>query len=158
MRHDSWQPFSYPAQARTVKFLLSAYYVTQHQKLGDRCLWDMHRRRPAVMSRHLVTEFLEQVYLVRVWYPREREQEQEYPTHPRGPSAVGSIKTFLLRVESRRPSQRQFARRALQSENQGTKAMQPPTTTEMGHPLSRGGKIMSENGGKARGQKWPIKR
>ncbi|KAL9447085.1 hypothetical protein AB3S75_014704 [Citrus x aurantiifolia] len=89
------------------------------------------------MSRHLVTEFLEQVYLVRVWYPREREQEQEYPTHPRGPSAVGSIKTFLLRVESRRPSQRQFARRALQSENQGTKAMQPPTTTEMGHPLSR---------------------
>ncbi|KAL9413792.1 hypothetical protein AB3S75_042308 [Citrus x aurantiifolia] len=113
------------------------------------------------MSRHLVTEFLEQVYLVRVWYPWE--QEQEYPAHPRarhprGPSPVGSIKSFLLRLESRRPSQRQFARHALQSENQGTKATQPPTTTEMGHPLSRGGKITIANRGKARGQKWPIKR
>ncbi|KAK9213851.1 hypothetical protein WN944_005836 [Citrus x changshan-huyou] len=66
--------------------------------------------------------------------------------------------TSLLRVESRRPGQRQLARRALQSENQGTKATQPPTTTEMGHPLSKGGKITSANGGKARVQKWPIKR
>ena len=66
--------------------------------------------------------------------------------------------TFLLRAESRRPGQRQLARRALQSENQGTKAMQPPTTTEMGHPLSRGGRITSANGGEARAQKWPIKR
>ncbi|KAH9802521.1 putative disease resistance protein [Citrus sinensis] len=66
--------------------------------------------------------------------------------------------SFLLRVESRRPGQRQLARRALQSENQGTKATQPPTTAEMGHPISRGGRITSANGGKARVQKWPIKR
>ncbi|KAK9214564.1 hypothetical protein WN944_006557 [Citrus x changshan-huyou] len=66
--------------------------------------------------------------------------------------------TFLLRVESRRPGQRQLARRALQFENQGTKATQPPTTTEMGHPLSRGGRTTSANGGKARVQRWPIKR
>ena len=66
--------------------------------------------------------------------------------------------TFLLRVESRRPGQRQLARRALQSENQGTKATQPPTNTETEHPLSRGGRITSANGGKARVQKWPIRR
>ncbi|KAH9666027.1 G-type lectin S-receptor-like serine/threonine-protein kinase [Citrus sinensis] len=81
------------------------------------------------------------------------EQEQEYSarpriSHPRGRSPVRGIKPFLLRVESRRPSQRQLARRALQSENQGTKATQPPMITEMEHPLLRGGRITSVNGGK----------
>ncbi|KAL9457188.1 hypothetical protein AB3S75_006265 [Citrus x aurantiifolia] len=44
---------------------------------------------------------------------------------------------FLLRVDSRRPGQRQLARHALQPENLGTKATQPPMTTEMGNPRSR---------------------
>ncbi|KAK9231813.1 hypothetical protein WN943_022053 [Citrus x changshan-huyou] len=48
---------------------------------------------------------------------------------------------FLLRVDSRRPGQRQLARHALQPKNLGTKATQPPTTTEMGNPRSRGGRI-----------------
>ncbi|GAY33357.1 hypothetical protein CUMW_284110, partial [Citrus unshiu] len=48
---------------------------------------------------------------------------------------------FLLRVDSRRPGQRQLARHALQPENLGTKATQPPTTTEMGNLRSRGGRI-----------------
>ncbi|GAY44812.1 hypothetical protein CUMW_084720 [Citrus unshiu] len=65
---------------------------------------------------------------------------------------------FLLSVDLRRPGQRQLARHALQSENLGTKATQPPTTTEMENPLSRGGRITSANGGEARVQKWPIKR
>ena len=81
------------------------------------------------------------------------EQKQEYSArprirHPRGRSPVRSIKPFLLRVESKRPGQRQLARHALQPENQGTKAMQPPTITEMEHPLSRGGRITGVNGGK----------
>ena len=80
------------------------------------------------------------------------EKEEEYSArprirHPRGRSPVRSIKPFLLRVESRRPSQRQLARRALQPKNQGTKATQPPTITKMEHPLSRGGRITSVNGG-----------
>ncbi|KAH9672846.1 putative LRR receptor-like serine/threonine-protein kinase [Citrus sinensis] len=41
-------------------------------------------------------------------------------------------------VDSRRPGQRQLARHALQPENLGTKATQPPTTMEMGNPRSRG--------------------
>ncbi|KAH9713245.1 putative F-box protein [Citrus sinensis] len=70
------------------------------------------------------------------------EQEQEYSArprirHPRGRSSVRSIKPFLLRVEARRPGQRELARRALQSENQGTKVMQPSTITETEHSLSR---------------------
>ena len=81
------------------------------------------------------------------------EQEQEYSArprmrHPRGRSRVRSIKPFLLRVESRRPGQRQLVRHALQPENQGTKAVQPPTITEMKHLLSRGGRITGANGGK----------
>ena len=81
------------------------------------------------------------------------EQEQEYSVHLRirhlrGRSPVRGIKPFLLRVESRRPGQRQLARRALQSENQGTKTMQPPMITEIEHPLSRGGRITSVNGGR----------
>ncbi|GAY50653.1 hypothetical protein CUMW_128350, partial [Citrus unshiu] len=44
---------------------------------------------------------------------------------------------FLLKVDSRRPGQRQLARHALQPENLGTKATQPPTTMEMGNPRSR---------------------
>ena len=74
------------------------------------------------------------------------EQEQEYFArprirHPRGRSPIRSIKSFLLKVEARRPGQRQLARRALQPENQGTKTMQPPTITETEHPLARGGKV-----------------
>ena len=55
---------------------------------------------------------------------------------------------FLLRVDSRRPGQRQLARHALQPENLGTKATQPPTTTEMGNPRSRGGRITGVDRGK----------
>ena len=68
--------------------------------------------------------------------------------HPQSRSPVRSIKPFLLRVEAKRPSQRQLARRTLQPANQGTKAMQPPTITETEHPLSRGGKVTGMNGGK----------
>ena len=56
---------------------------------------------------------------------------------------------FLLRVYSRRPGQRQLARRALQSENQGTKATQPPTTTEMGNPHPNVGRITGVNCGRS---------
>ncbi|KAK9223705.1 hypothetical protein WN944_012151 [Citrus x changshan-huyou] len=55
---------------------------------------------------------------------------------------------FLLRVDSRRPGQRQLARHALQPENLGTKATQPPMTTEMGNPRSRGGRITDVGCGK----------
>ena len=80
------------------------------------------------------------------------EKEQEYSArpqirHPRGRSPFRRIKPFLLRVESRRPGQRQLAKRALQPENQGMKATQPPTITEMEHPLARGGRITSVNEG-----------
>ena len=66
--------------------------------------------------------------------------------HPRSRSPVRSI-MVLLRFEARRPNQRQLARRTLQPENRGTKAMQPPTITETEHPLSRGGKVTDVNGG-----------
>ena len=56
---------------------------------------------------------------------------------------------FLLTVGSRRPGQRQLARHALRSENQGARAMQPPTTAAMEHPLSRSGRMASAKVGKA---------
>ena len=61
-------------------------------------------------------------------------------------------------VEARRPDQRKLARRALQPENQGTKAKQPPTITETEHPLSGGGRITGVNGGNVWIQEKPIKR
>ncbi|KDO37051.1 hypothetical protein CISIN_1g042862mg [Citrus sinensis] len=64
------------------------------------------------MSRCLVAEFCEQEYS-----PRPRI------CHSRGRIPVRGIRSFLLRVEARRPGQRQLARRAFLSENQGTRSM-----------------------------------
>ena len=109
-----------------------------------------------VMSRYLVAEFCEQVYPCKSLVAGEQEQEYSARAricHPQGRTPVRGIRPFLLRVESRRPGQRQLARRPLQSENQGTKTMQAPTIAETEHPFSRGGKVMGVNEGEE-----PIKR
>ena len=160
MRHDSWQPFLIPSEQELSSFYCRLTMLPNTRNWGTG-VWGIYfdetsRAEQTSGSRVLRTGISCKSLVV-------GEQEQKYSArprirHPRGRSPVKSIKPFLLRVEVRRPGQRQLARRALQPENQGTKAMQPPTITETEHPLSRGGRITGVNGGKVWMQERPIKR
>ena len=158
MRHDSWQPFPIPREQ-----VLSSFYCwsttlpnTRNWETGvwekyvdetshDEQISDGRVLRTGVSRKSLVSE--------------GAGAGVGIPCSSTSTASARSISckkhkdipaVFLLRVDLRRPVQRQLARHAFQSENLSTRATQPPATREMGNPLSRGGRIMNANEGEAR--------
>lgn len=166
MRYDSWQPFSIPREQVLSSFYCWSITLPNTRNWGTG-VWEKYVDE---------TRHDEQIFdgrVLRTGVPRKSlvsggagagagiscsstNTSSARPISCKKHKAIPAV--FLLSVDSRRPGQRQLARHALQSENLGTKATQPPTTTEIGNPLSRGGRITSADGEEARVQKWPIKR
>ena len=146
MRHDSWQPFPVPREQEPLSFYCWSITLPNTRNWGIG-IWgkyfDETRRDKHIFGGRVLRTGVSCKSQV------AGEQEQEYSARPqichsRGRTPVRGIRPFLLGVEARRSGQRQLARRAFLSENQGTKSISIRHNGDNGASTSEGG----ENNGR----------